>query len=329
MRIPSRFSYSAFSLYEKDPEEYYVKYLCELRAPRMPQERPAAVGSCFDAKTKAELHAAIFGVGADPEYSFEALFEAQVEEHNRDWVRDEGLYVFDCYKHSGAYQTLLDQLKRSIVPPRFEFTVDCELGGVPFTGKPDCRFVLPGPIHVVHDWKVNGYCSKSATSPTKGYQLVSDGEVTTNKKNKEAHKLFTALDLGELTIDANYMEDISTQWADQLSLYGWSLGEKVGDQNVVLSVHQVVAKPMPGGRRPVLRFAEFRRRVRDSYQHLLLKRFVTAWGRITSGHPLHFLTKEENDARMVMLDKESIGLQTDGSTREDFFAECVRPAYRG
>jgi len=330
MRSPTRFSYSAFALFEKDPEEYAVKYLTETRAPRQPQERPASVGSCFDAKAKSMLHAALFGEGADAEYSFEALFEAQVEPHNRDWVKDEGLYVFDCYKYSGAYDTLLNQLKRSIVPPRFEFTVDCDINGVPFTGKPDCRFVLPGPIHVVHDWKVNGYCSNSATSPTKGYQLVGDGELPPkpNKKDKIAHALFTALDLGELTVDANYMEDISESWADQLSLYGWSLGEKIGDENVILSVHQVVAKPIPN-RRPFLRFAEYRRRVRKPYQDLLVKRFTTAWQRITSGHPLHFLTKEENDQRLLALEDESVGLQTDGSSRENFFAECVRPAFRG
>jgi len=316
MRIPSRFSYSAFALFEKDPEEYAVKYLTETRAPRLPQERPAAVGSCFDAKAKSMLHAAIFGEGSDAEYSFESLFEAQVEPHNRDWVREEGLYVFSCYQHSGMYDRLLDLLKKSIVEPRFEFTVDADIQGVPFTGKPDCRFVLPGPINVVHDWKVNGYCSKSATSPTKGYQWCLDGEdmKKQNKSHKTAHALFTELDLGEIVIDANYMEDISEDWADQLSLYGWSLGEKIGDENVVLSIHQVVAKPLPE-RRPQLRFAEFRRRVRRPYQELLVKRFTTAWGRIISGHPLHFLTKEENDQRLKALENESVGLQTDGSFR--------------
>lgn len=330
MRIPSRFSYSAFALFEKDPEEYYIKYLAETRAPKVPQERPAAVGSCFDAHAKAALHEALFGKGADPEYEFEALFEAQVEEHNRDWVRAEGQYVFDCYKYSGAYGTLLTLLQQATEPPRFEFTVEADILGVPFLGKPDCRFVLPGPVHVIHDFKVNGYCSKSAVSPTKGYMLCSDGEALAkaNKSNKQPHKQFKPLDYHGLVIDEGYMEDISEDWADQLSLYGWCLGEKIGDQTVVLSIHQIVGKPLPE-RRPSLRVSEYRCRVRDCYQNLLAKRLTKAWQHITSGHVIPSLSLEDNNNRCRLLEKESVGLQTDGTSKDNFFAECVRPKYRG
>jgi hypothetical protein len=330
MRTPSRFSYSAFALWESDAEEYFTKYLAETRAPRLPQEQPAAVGSCFDAFAKAALHEALFGAGSDPAYSLDALFEAQVEAHNRDWARAEGEYVFQCYKHSGAYDTLLGLLQQAIEPPRFEFTVEADILGVPFLGKPDCRFVLPGPVHVIHDFKVNGYCSKSAVSPTKGYMLCSDGEALAkpSKSDKQAHKQFVPLDYGGLVIDQGYMEDINEDWADQLSLYGWCLGEKIGDQNVVLSIHQIVGKPLPS-RRPSLRVAEYRCRVRDSYQHHLAKRLTRAWGHITSGHVIPSLSREDNDNRCRLLETESVGLQTDGSTKDDFFAECVRPKYRG
>ena len=40
--------------------------------------------------------------------------------------------------------------------------------GVPFTGKPDCRFVLDlgqGRIPCIYDWKVRGYCSKYGAVP--------------------------------------------------------------------------------------------------------------------------------------------------------------------
>ena len=341
MRTPTYFSHSAFSLWEKNPEEYYIKHLADTRAPRMPQERPASVGSCFDAYAKSALHEALFGKGADPAYSFEALFETQVEPHNRDWAGPEGKYVFECYQYSGLYDTLLESLKRAIEPPRFEFTVEKVIHGVPFLGKPDCRFVLPGPVHVVHDWKVNGFCSKSAVSPTKGFMLCCDGEPlfkpnkktgelepAPNKTDKQPHKQFVAYDHHGFAIDAGYMEDLSTDWADQLSLYGWALDEKIGDQNVVLQIHQCVAKPIPD-RRPSLRFAEFRCRVRDSYQKHLLKRLTTAWTAITSGHVIPTLSREDNDNRCRLLEKESVGLQTDGSTKDNFFAECVRPKYRG
>jgi len=318
------------ALWEKDPEEYFLKHLAETRAPKIPQDRPASVGSAFDAYAKSALHEALFGKGADPKYGFEALFEEQVEAHNRDWAKPEGEYVFQCYKQSGAYATLLNLLLKAQGPPRFEFTVKADILGVPFLGKPDCRFVSEGGVHVVHDWKVNGYCSKSATSPTKGYMLCRDGEALkkANKSHNTAHEKFKPLDYHELVIDEGYMEDISTDWADQLSLYGWALGEKIGDQTVVLSIHQVVAKPIPD-RRPMLRVSEYRCRVRDSYQHHLAKRLTRAWEHITSGHIIPSLSREDNDNRCRLLEKESVGLQTDGSSTENFFAECVRPKYRG
>src|SRR5690606_5730332 len=86
MRIPERLSYSSFSMWEKNPEQFYLKYCAETRPPRAPQERPASVGSAFDAFVKAAFHEALFGKGHDPIYEFEALFETQVEPHNRDWA---------------------------------------------------------------------------------------------------------------------------------------------------------------------------------------------------------------------------------------------------
>lgn len=330
MRLPKHLSHSGFALWESDPEEYFLKHLAETRAPKIPQEQPAAVGSAFDAFAKSSLHADLFGRGVDPRYTLEALFEAQVEPQNRDWARPEGQYVFDRYVESGAYSDLLSLLQKSIEPPRFEFEVTADLQGVPFLGKPDCRFVLPGPVHIVHDWKVNGYCSKNAPSPNKGYLQCRDGQ-TLEKQSKshgQAHKLFVPFDYHGFTIAEGYMEDFSEDWADQLSLYGWALGEKIGDQNVVLSIHQIVAKAMPQGR-PTLRVAEYRARVRDSYQTHLIKRLTNAWEHISTGHVLPSLNRQDNDNRCRLLEGESVGLQTDGSTRENFFAECVRPRYRG
>lgn len=296
----------------------------------MPQEQPAATGSAFDACAKAALHEALYGKGVDPQYEYDALFEQQVEPHNRDWAKSEGEYVFQCYKDSGAYDDLLAMLLKARGKPRFEFTIEAILNGVPFLGKPDLQFVTEGGVEVVHDWKVNGYCSKSATSPTKGYMLCRDGYKSRkqSKSHETAHKQYVPIDFMGLTIDQGYMEDISTDWANQLSMYGWALGQKIGDQNVVLQIHQIVAKPIPE-QRPQLRVAEFRCRVRDSYQHHLAKRLKIAWDYISSGYVMRHLSREENDQRCAMLENESVGLQGDGSTRDNFFAECVRPPYRG
>lgn len=329
MRTPTYLSYSSFSLFEKNVEEAYLKSLADKRPPKMPQEKPASIGSAFDAFVKSALHEALYGKNFDPKYTLDALLESQVESHNRDWARVEGQYVFDCYKIAGRYDVLLELLKKSIEPPRMEFDVKCELGGVPFLGKPDLRFVLPGPVNVTHDFKVNGYCGKSSTSPNKGYMICMDGfkAAKQNKSDGQAHKQFVPLDFHGLTIDAGAIEDCSTDWADQLSLYAWALGEKVGDQSTVISVDQIVAKPLKEGR-PALRVASYRARVRKSYQEHLLVRFKKCWEIIQSGHIFRDMTREESDLRCKMLDGQSASTTT-GSEYDAFFNEAARKPYRG
>lgn len=330
MRIPTYLSYSSMSLFEKQPDEFYLKHLADHRPPRMPQEKPASIGSSFDAYAKSWLHERLFGVGADPKYSFEALFETQVEEHNRDWARGEGKYVFDCYEISGRLQALLDLLEKAKEPPRFEFDVKAEIRGVPFLGKPDCQFVTEHGVHVIQDFKVNGYCAKNTVSPNKGYMLCVDGYVDKkqSRSHNTAHKQFKPVDFCGLTIDSGYLEDCSTGWADQLSLYAWGLGEKIGDSKVVLAIDQIVCKPRPDTR-PLLRVASFRARVRESYQQFLAKRLETCWEVINSGHIFRDYTREESDIRCEMLEKQAVALSGDGSDSDDWFAQVVRPKFRG
>lgn len=330
MRTPKYLSHSAFSLWEKDPEEMFLKSLADNRAPRVPQERPAAAGSSFDARVKSVLHERIFGVGSDPKYSFEALFEAQVEAHNRDWAKPEGQYLFDCYVLTGFFDELLALLQASKEPPRFEFQVEAEINGVPFLGRPDCRFVTTGGIPVVHDWKCNGYCSKHATSPTKAYMLCRDGFASAkpSKNHNTEHKEFLGFQHGDLTINTTYLEAASTDWADQLSLYGWALDEKIGDENVVLSIHQSVAKPLPDAR-PQLRVAQYRARVQANYQHKLAERLARCWNAVTSGHIFLDMSRQDSDARCEVLEQTAVGLHTDGSSHENFYNESTRSRYRG
>ena len=41
------------------------------------------------------------------------------------------------------------------------------------------------------------------------------------------------------------------------------------------------------------------------------------------------MTREESDARCATLDDAAVGLQSDGSSREDFFNEATRKPFRG
>ena len=220
-------------------------------------------------------------------------------------------------------------IKQSKEPSRFEFTVEAKINSVPFLGKPDARWVTPVGIPVVHDFKVNGYCSKYTTSPCRSYMRCRDGYLTVkpSKSHDTEHREFLAYQHGDLTINTTYLEAANTAWADQLSLYGWALGERIGDENVVLSIHQIVAKPTGG--RPQLRVASYRARVQASYQHQLADRLSRCWNSIADGHIFLDLSREDSDARCEVLDETAVGLQSDGSSREEYFNEATRDRYRG
>lgn len=335
MRIPTYMSNSSFQLFEKDIEGFYLKYLTEFRPPREPQSPAAGIGSGFDAKAKSELHAALFGAGADPKYSFETLFEEQVEPHNRDWVLGETDYVFSSYKMTGAYDNLLNILQQAIDPPKFEFDVYCELEGVPFIAKPDCWALLhgdDGPFDFVHDWKVNGYCSKNSVSPNKGYMVCVDGyhcpKGKQSRSHNKAHKQFKPLSYGVLTIDEGYLEDCSVAWADQLAFYSWSMGAPVGSNRTVVAIDQIVGKPMKD-ERPLLRVATFRSRIRKSYQEHLAKRLAECWEVINSGHIFRYLSEEDSEQCALLLDGQAQSMSVSNAEGEDFFNEVVRKPYRG
>lgn len=345
MRIPRALSFSAFSLFGKDVEEYYLKYLSENRPARLPQLPPMAVGSAFDAEIKAVMHSAIFGSGSDPKYTFEALFEAQVEPQNRDFARSAGRICFDQYVYSGAYDDLLKLCQKSVEPPKFESTVETPMpNGVPWIGKPDLRFILNltgDQINVIHDWKVKSYCSKSAASPSKGYALCRDGYDAVARKahatksfpdgkqsdsHMSEHKNYMAAEHRGFTVNAGMMEHCNDEYAAQVSTYGWQLGETPGDEGFVISIDELCCKPADPF--PLIRVAQHRGRVGKEFQLDLIKRIGKCWEAITSGHVFQDMTREQNDSRIELLDAMAVSLSSDGSTAENFFNECVRPQFK-
>jgi hypothetical protein len=211
--------------------------------------------------------------------------------------------VFDSYLHTGAYAELLAMLLASREEPRFDFTIKGVIGDqVPFLGKPDLRFVPDlghGPFHCIFDWKVKGYCSEYGASPSKGYMICLDGfkaEKASRSHGKE-HGMFLAMDFRGFTINSGYMEFCNDEYADQLCLYGWLLGEQIGDENVVLGIEELCAKFMGEGNPPTLRYARHRGRVKADYQAKLAERVTTCWQAITSGHVFTAMTRKESDAR--------------------------------
>ena len=94
MRRPRYLSPTAISLWSKSREDYYIQYMADNRPPRDPQTMPMSIGSAFDAFAKNFLHQALFGVGNDPRFDLETLFQAQVEPQNRDWAWKNGAEAF-------------------------------------------------------------------------------------------------------------------------------------------------------------------------------------------------------------------------------------------
>ncbi len=330
MRKPTYLSHSSLTLWGKDKEEFYIKHLAETRAQRIPQENYMSVGAGFDAYAKSALHERLFGKGADPQFEFQSIFESQVEPHNRDFALDAGKYIYECYVLTGAFDELLALLEKSKEPPRFEFKVEGVIGGVPILGKPDCRFVHECGVHVILDWKVKGFCSKYGASPSKNYRLCRDAYGPPYKQSKShqtSHAGYLAHDHHGFEINQTYLEAGNEEYADQLCMYGWLLGEEVGDEEVVCCIDEIVSKFMPE-QKPLLRVANHRARVSKDHQTKVLSLATDCWDAITSGWIFRDLTKEENDQKCHHLEQKVIALQSDGSLEENLMAKMARPQFR-
>lgn len=328
-RLPKYLSYSALIKSEEDTDEYALRYLFSDKPVREPQGQAAGVGSAFDARVKSHMYERIYGPGYEPDkYSYEALFNKQVEPQNREYCAPAGDHVFEAYKISG-FLTMLEELcELAIEPPRFEFDSEKEVGGVPLLGKPDGFIRLKSGILIL-DFKVNGYCSKTAVSPNPGFMLCKDGFIAT-KQNKSHNTIHKNAEIKEVmgVKCGGYMEDASEAWASQLSGYAWTTGAEVGDENFITMIHQCVAKPVIG-LRPLLRFSQYAGPVRSNFQVHLLGRYQKLWNSIKSGHIFTNLSKAENDVRLEMLARQATTMVADSSPEDKAYFDLLRPVWKG
>lgn len=308
MRMPKQLSPSGIKTWAENRDEFYLRYLSDNRPDRAPQTLPMSVGSAFDAYVKSFLYERL--IGKKPEYDFDTLFIKQVEAHNRDWAKEAGAHVFERYKTSGALVDLMQELQKSVGPPRFEFEISGfvrgSLGGteVPMTGRPDIFFINEQGARVIYDWKVNGYCSKSPVSPKAGYVKVRDGWGSTEKKasrnNHMPHPDCYPTDMKGIKINPFLkMQDVDADWANQLHVYAWLLGEAIGSDDLILGIDQVACAP--GESKPWLRVASHRTQACAEYQYFLLAKIEEIWSCITSGHIYSELTREQSDEKCASL----------------------------
>lgn len=274
-----------------------------------------AVGSAFDAYAKAYLHDRIYGKNhkESAKYDLKSIFEAQVESQHRDAMFPIGAYIFKCYKDSGALADLMLELQTCVDEPRFEFevrgTVDgvregasAKRLGIPLLGKPDLKFINAQGASVVYDWKCNGYYSKA--SPLKGYIQCRD-QSGPHWERKGAHKdAHLILQKGIWLNAACYLEECSSDWATQIAMYGWLLGDAVGVENIVGVDQLVFNSEKMQGEFPHMRVASHRSRVSSEFQYGIITRLTRLWNIITD-KPFWFfrdLSPEDSAKKCALLD---------------------------
>lgn len=319
-RRPKYLSPSALSTFEKSPSDYYMRYLAGSRPPRDPQTRAMSVGSSFDAYAKSYLHSRLFGA-SDPKYEFEALFESQVESQNRDWARVHGMHVFNQYRDSGALADIATTLDSAKGTPRFEFNVEATVSGVPLLGKPDLCYITMVGLEVIHDWKVNGYCSNFAPSPMPGYMKLRPG----SKMHKAC---MPTMYRGTMINSSANLENFNEEWARQLSTYAWCLGTPVGS-DVVGTVDQIVCKGgVPDGSQfPEMRIATHKCKIGSTFQYDTINKYIGLWNRITTGYFFMEETVEASDLHCEMLDKQARLLYGELSEDEAWIMDVSKPRY--
>jgi len=317
MRSIQYVSPSSLKTFYTDREEYYLKYLADFKKPRDPQTLPMSVGSAFDAYVKHYLYRRFHGE-LDPRFAFDALFAAQVEEHNRDFALEAGKVCFEAYKVSGALSDLLTQMMDSPVKPEFEADLrgvvggaSGNVGGVPLFGKPDLFFKTVDGVSVVYDWKVNGYCSQA--SPKAGYVVLRDGwKGSPSRSAGKCHKDAVVHMRGRIPVNvAQTMDVIEPDWANQTTIYAWMLGEAIGS-NFIVGIDQLACAPGQ------IRVAEHRSYVGKAFQEKLASDLLKMWAIVQSGWIFDSLSREASDARCSELD--SLVKSMDG---EDLFRKMT------
>jgi hypothetical protein len=336
MKTIKGLSPTSIHLWESDRDEFYLKYLSDASRPDQIQTDAMSVGSAFDAFVKSSLHWHIFGnYGENETYQIDNLLAQQVSAECMTFARRAGKECFDRYRVCGCYDELLEDMLKSEVSPRFEFTLYGNVGGVPLMGKPDCWYRRG--VDVTLDWKVEGFCSKYSQSPKKLHKTCRDTweptdecKATRGGGEPKAHKNYSEMDHYGHKIGAHWLEEVDKKWADQIATYSWLLGMPVGDEETITCIDQLACKPHPLQKTveqplfPLIRVAQHRCRISSYWQHCLLERYQTCWNALQSGHIFDDLSIEESKARCEVLDMQQ---PTDG--QDDLWAMMNERQYRG
>lgn len=321
MRRPDYLSPTSLTLFKKNREHYYIRYLCEARMPREAQTEPMAVGSAFDAFIKCHLHKVLVNK-PDERFDVVKMFEAQVEQQRRQVAWRDGQQVMNRYTTCGALAELLSEMKDSLGEPRFEIEVRGNLTHkgrtVPFLGKPDVFFMNPAGGHIILDFKVNGYYSKWPVSPHKGYIRLFPGLFQ--------HQDCVQCDHYGMKVNKLYLlEDMNAEWAAQLSIYAWLCGVDIG-ADFIAGIDQICCntKKMIDMTTPEMRVAQHRTLIGKDFQQSLFQDAADAWEVIMSDHIFRDMTESQSKDRCKMLDDQVNMLLQQSGDDDDEFMKLVK-----
>ncbi len=298
MRKPTYLSYSAMSLYHKDEEMYFLRYLTDYPTNREPQTQPMSVGSAFDAYVKSYLFSRLVD-RKEAVYEFDYMFTSQVEAHNRDTALVDGKTVFDFYKKHGALSDLILDMEGCVGEPRFETEItglvgtSNKIGTVPILGKPDIYFITKDGARIIFDWKVNGFYSKWPPSPKSGYIKMFPGGGCHRDCQLYTHRGFTINSKAPLN-------HVDTGWAEQLSTYAWVLGEPIGGDFITV-IDQLVCNATTQQHR----IARHSALVMEKFQNATYDKYWTCWNAIQTGHVFRNLSYEDNLTKIKTLEAMS------------------------
>jgi hypothetical protein len=309
MRTREYLSPLQLSRWEKEPERYYLEYLADTKVGREPQTLPMAVGSAFDVFVKSSLQRR-FGRGYIPGTEAEIMLkQVENELYRKELMEEIAPKLLTGYQVSGAYASICG-LVGDVTTLEMEYDGKGQLWGIPWVFKPDflCRTV--GSFPVVIDWKVNGYCSNSNTSPEAGYLRCTDGWQggVHSRDNGATHKLFQPMKFGDILVNGNSSmyevgQGTRSDWNTQLTIYGlgyWG----VDAPPMVVGIDQLACKTVEGiGRVP--RIAQHRWLVTRASVQAVKERVERMWEAINSDWVFRFMTKDESRARCDELELQA------------------------
>lgn len=281
MRKLEYLSPTQLMLWKKDPKEYYNKYLSEHRPPRFPQTQAMAIGSAFDARVKSYLYNVVYGSDSNPKFSFENLFESQVESQNRDWALANEQSIWNLYRELGALQEMVLLLSKSSTAPDFETRITGKVTdslnqsidnkesvmALPLQGVPDVSFSIHD-LDIILDWKVNGFLSKA--SPKRGYIDILPGKM----KHKD---VFIRMHYG-LPCLSDAFENYYDDWALQLTTYSWLLGKPIINRSLLM-IHQIAWDSSALGK---CRVAVHSGICSDAYQETIFRDYCNLWNLVNN-----------------------------------------------